>query len=205
MNTEPFPHVELVEWFDPDLLRGCLAEIPEVDAPGWKRYGNAQELKLEGPPALWGDDTKRYFKELECRGEELSILFGLPPLHMETVGGGYHLIPPGGFLDVHTDFSRSPSTQRYRRLNVLTFLNHDWQDDDGGFLELWNANGPAVRIAPEFGTTVAFVTSAASWHGHPMPTKRWRASLAAYFFTDEAPEGFREQSTVWHPNGGRRA
>ena len=27
------------------------------------------------------------------------------------------------------------------------------------------------------------VTSSMSWHGHPKPCTRWRASLAAYFFT----------------------
>jgi Rps23 Pro-64 3,4-dihydroxylase Tpa1-like proline 4-hydroxylase len=105
---------------------------------------------------------------------------------------------------VHSDFSRSPSTGRYRRVNVLTYLNHDWTDP-GGHLELWADDGPTVSVAPEFGTTVAFITSATSWHGHPKPADRWRASLAAYFFTDDPPPDFREQSTVWHPKRGGRA
>jgi hypothetical protein len=106
--------------------------------------------------------------------------------------------------DVHSDFSVSPSTRRFRRLNVLTFLNKQWADDDGGILELWDHEGPAVKVKPEFGTTVAFVTSATSWHGHPEPTKRYRASIAAYFFTVAPPPDFVQQSTVWHPNGGRK-
>lgn len=205
VNTVPFPHLIADNWFVPDALEACLGEFPEFDAPGWRRYGNDHECKFEGPPVLWGVATQAYFDMLAGRAGELAGVFGLPELHMETIGGGYHLIPPGGFLDVHSDFSRSPRTGRFRRVNVLTFLNKGWRDGDGGHLELWDDHECAVEVAPEFGTTVAFVTSASSWHGHPAPTKRWRASLAAYFFTDEAPDGFREQSTVWHPNGGRRA
>lgn len=203
----PFPHA-VSSWIDDEwtceIASAALAEFPDPQAPGWRRYGNDQERKLEGPEALWGPRTRDYFDRLRGLGPMFSALFDLPDLHMETIGGGYHLIPPSGYLDVHTDFSVSPKTGRFRRLNVLTFLNHDWRDDDGGHLELWDADRCVVSIAPEFGTTVAFVTSASSWHGHPVPTKRWRASLAAYFFTDDPPDGFVDQSTVWHPNGGGR-
>ena len=187
------------------MVTAAGAEMPPPETEGWRRFGNDQEFKLEGPPALWGPQTVEFFDRLSGLGPLFSALFDLPDLHMETIGGGYHLIPPGGYLDVHTDFSVSPTTGRYRRVNVLTFLNRDWQPDDGGHLELWDADGCVASIPPEFGTTVAFVTSSTSWHGHPKPAKRWRASLAAYFFTDEPPPDFRQQSTVWHPNGGRRA
>lgn len=203
MTPTPFPHAVFNDWFDLRLLQAAANEFPPLSQPGWRRFANEHESKWWWPnPA--GRSSRDYFAELAGRAGELADLFDLPDLTMEMIGGGYHLIPPAGYLDVHSDFSRSPDTGRYRRLNVLTFLNHDWKDDDGGFLELWDAAGPVVRIAPEFGTTVAFVTSATSWHGHPKPTKRWRASLAAYFFTVEPPEGFEEQSTVWHPAGGGR-
>lgn len=191
--------------FNPDLLEECLAEFPDANDAGWGRFGNAQEFKLEGGPALWGPRTRFYFDRLAEMASRFSRLFNIPDLHLEMIGGGYHLIPPGGYLDVHTDFSRSPQTGRYRRLNVLTYLNHQWGPDDGGELEIWGDAGPLVTIRPEFGTTVAFITSSTSWHGHPKPTTRWRASLAGYFFTDEPPTDFTDQSTVFHPNGGRRA
>lgn len=205
MNVHPcpFPHLVVRDWFTPALLRAARDEFPLANDARWRQYGNDHERKLEGPPETWGPATTQYFAELADLTSILEHGFGIPGLHMETIGGGYHLIPPGGYLDVHSDFSLSPTSGRYRRLNVLTFLNDAWRDDDGGHLELWGADGPSVVIAPEFGTTVAFATSATSWHGHPQPTKRWRASLAAYFFTIDPPPGYREQSTVWHPEGGR--
>jgi Rps23 Pro-64 3,4-dihydroxylase Tpa1-like proline 4-hydroxylase len=191
--------------FDRELLQACADEIPDPSDTRWRRYSNAQEMKLEGPATMWGPSTVEYFRQLADMADRFGELFDIDGLTLETIGGGYHLIPPGGYLDVHTDFSKSPSTGHYRRLNVLTYLNHGWEDDDGGELEMWDDNGPALIILPEFGTTAAFATSSTSWHGHPTPTLRWRASLAGYFFTADPPPDYVEQSTVFHPNGDRNA
>jgi hypothetical protein len=180
----PFPHLAADGLWDGELLRQVAAEFPAPDVPGWKRYENSTERKLEGPPGLWKPD--------------LEEAFGIPGLEMETVGGGYHLIPPGGYLAVHADFNRSPHTGRYRRLNHLIYLNDGW-DDGGGALELWDETGPAVTVAPEMNRTVVFETSDRSWHGHPRPAARWRKSVAAYFFTGDPPAGYAgEHSTLWH-------
>jgi hypothetical protein len=202
-RTFPFPYIVSTSMFARDLLAEVLHEIPSPTVPGWQRYSNEHEAKYEGPLSLWGPATCEYFDQLEGLIPDFEVVFGLPELSMETAGGGYHLIPPGGYLNVHTDFSVSPDTDMYRRVNVLTYLNHSWGPDDGGYLELWADNGYAARFAPEFGTTVAFVTSSSSWHGHPTPTRRWRKSVAGYLFTADPPPDFVEQGTTWHPNGGQ--
>jgi hypothetical protein len=200
VSDAPFPHAVLEDWWPAELLRAVAAEFPPADAPGWRRYDADTERKLEGPPGLWGPRTRELFALLESRTPMLEQLSGIDGLRMETIGGGYHLIPPGGHLQVHADFNRSPATGRWRRLNVLVYLNEDWTDP-GGHLELWDGGGPAVDIVPEFGRTVMFATSATSWHGHPKPAARERRSVAAYFFTDAPPAGAPEvdRSTVWHP------
>jgi hypothetical protein len=198
LRTHPFRHAVIDGWWPELDLRGVLAEFPDPTAPGWKRYSNSTERKLEGPPGLWGPLTRQMFQRVEQRTPELEELFGISGLHMETIGGGYHLIEPGGYLAVHADFNKSPRTGRYRRLNLLVYLNDDWTDP-GGHLELWDAERCAADITPEFNRTVIFETSSTSWHGHPTPASRYRRSVAAYFFTDEAPEGYTaEHSTVWH-------
>lgn len=199
----PFRHIVLDDLWDLDLLRGIRDEFPDPSVPGWRRYGSANEVKLEGPRGLWGPLTQHLFAALHERAVLFGRIFGIDALWMETAGGGYHLIPPGGRLEVHSDFSRSPTTGRHRRLNALIYLNEGWADP-GGHLELWDADGPAVDIVPELGRTVVFETSSTSWHGHPKPAARERRSVAAYYFTDEPSPGYSaEQSTVWHPGAGR--
>jgi len=197
MLSDPFPHAIIDDWFDHGLLRRVLAEFPPPDDGRWKRFDNAREGKFEGGPNMWGDATREYFTELAGRAWALGELFDIPNLSMETIGGGYHLIPPGGRLEVHTDFNRSPRTNLYRRLNVLTYLNDDWQDE-GGRLLLRGPDGD-VEVVPEFGRTAMFETSDVSWHGHPVPAQRWRYSVAAYFFSPDPPPGYRaDHSTVFH-------
>lgn len=198
VTREPFPHLVVDGWWDDALLREVLAEFPPADAPGWRRYSNSTERKLEGPSGLWGPATREFFALAEACGPDLAAVFGTPALHMETVGGGYHFIEPGGYLAVHADFNRSPKTNRFRRLNLLVYLNDDWQDP-GGRLELWDQEKCVIEVAPEFNRTVVFETSSTSWHGHSIPASRPRKSVACYFFTDEPPAGYgQDHSTVWH-------
>lgn len=198
VTVTPFPHVVIDGLSDADLLQRVLAEFPSPDDAGWRRYSNTQERKLEGPPLLWGPATVELFGYIEESASAIGRLFGIEGLTMETIGGGYHCIEPGGYLAVHTDFNRSPETQRYRRLNFITYLNEGWTDE-GGHLELWDAKGCVADIAPEFNRTVIFETSDHSWHGHPVAASHWRRSIAAYFFTEESPAGYvADQGTVWH-------
>lgn len=199
LKTKPFPHIIVDGMFSNEGLENVLAEFPNPDDARLRRYGNQKENKLEGPEPTWGPRTRDYFDAVRSMIPALEDIFKLENLTMETIGGGYHIIPPGGYLGVHTDFNRSPDTQLYRRLNFLTFLNHDWGQGEGGFLVMHGDGGEdRIELAPEFGRTVVFETSDHSWHGHPAPTTRWRYSVAAYFFTPDPPEGYTtEHSTVW--------
>lgn len=195
--ADPFPHAVVDGYWDPNRLVAVANEFPHPTAPGWRGYANENEGKLEGPARLWGEQTRLLFDDIERLAGPLAVAFGIPDLTMETIGGGYHLIPPGGHLAIHTDFNRSPDTRLYRRLNLLIYLNPGW-DDEGGHLELWDDQGPKILLAPELNRMVVFETSDRSWHGHPRPAQRWRQSVAAYFFSPDPPAGYRQDhSTVW--------
>lgn len=202
LRTEPFRHAVLDGFWDSTLLDGVCQEFFNlgVEDPRWIRYDNEHEGKLHGDTNCWGEATRALLGEFGEFTPELSELFGIPELIMETVGGGMHLIPPQGRLDVHTDFNRSPSSGLYRRLNLMCYLNHAW-GDEGGWLELHpdpSEGGEVVSYPPEFNRTVVFECSDRSWHGHPHPARRWRMSVAAYYFSPEPPEGYGEDhSTVW--------
>lgn len=197
--SQPFPHVVVDGHWEDGLLDAVVAEFPHPQDQRWVRFENEHEHKLGSTDDMWGPSTRTLFGHFADLAPALSEAFGIPDLSMETAGGGYHLIPPGGHLDVHVDFNRSPATGLYRRLNCLTFLNRGWTDP-GGNLQLFSdiPHDRPVDIVPEFNRMVAFETSDRSWHGHRARARRWRLSVAAYFYSPEPPAGYREDhSTVW--------
>ncbi len=83
---------------------------------------------------------------------------------------------------------------------MLVYLNEDWTEEDGGFLELWDEGKCVEKILPIFNRMVVFETSSTSFHGHPVPLPgpRSRQSVAAYFFSPQKSKDYIEDhSTVW--------
>ena len=117
------------------------------------------------------------------------------------------MIPRGGKLGVHIDFSRALfDNSKYRRLNVLLYLNENWQREWEGALELWNKRpadgGQCVkRVYPTFNKIVIFGTSKNSWHGHPTPLNcpegEYRKSLATYYYSSQPGDDLEEHSTIY--------
>ncbi len=199
IETYPFRHFVKDGLWDEDLLDEVIAEIPSPDRSEWRKYDNEFEGKFEGGPSLWSEKTRDLLDLMADQANELADMFGMPELHMRTMGGGYHVIPPGGKLGIHADFNRSEDGL-YRRLNMLVYLNRDWTEADGGLLELWDDKGCAKSVLPIFNRTVVFETSSTSFHGHPVPLPgpRHRMSIAAYFFSEEPGREFSNpHDTVW--------
>lgn len=140
--------------------------------------------------------------------ERLSYLTGIDlqpdPWFLEgplkpALGGGLHEIHPGGLLKMHIDFNRHPAGL-VRCLNLLIYLNLEWQPAWGGALELLNdkdhfrsdERGHTSRklIQPTGGMVVIFETTPESWHGHPHPLAcpegKTRRSMALYYYTSGA-------------------
>jgi Rps23 Pro-64 3,4-dihydroxylase Tpa1-like proline 4-hydroxylase len=77
-----------------------------------------------------------------------------------------------------------------RKLNVLLYLNENWNEKWEGNLELWDKKTweKKLEIQPIFNRAVIFSIQDAP-HGHPIPLNTpddvCRYSLALYYFTDE--------------------
>lgn len=191
VKKDPFPHVIIDDLWSNEELYACREEMPKPEDPRWQRFDNAKEKKLGSNSEMWGPSTKEFFNKLSSEEfcNQLQFIFNIgKPLVMDTKGGGYHCIPPGGHLGIHVDFNKADNGL-FRRLNLLIYMNDDWQGGMGGELELWkDIDTPFLSIPPLFNRTVIFETSEASWHGHTNPTVGyWRRSLAAYYYSEEAP------------------
>jgi len=194
VTVDPFPHVVMNGLWDSTLLRTARSEFDLVPDGAWQVFDNDHERK-RGVPFSGGGAACRLVGERLASPEWcklLSDLFGVPDLMFDDLGGGLHDIRPGGFLDVHVDFNRHPNG-RYRRINCLVYLNDD--PDPSGNLELragpWDESHESVSIPAKLNSTVAFLTSETSWHGHPIPLAgaASRRSLAAYYYTETPPDG----------------
>lgn len=197
--TNPFPHIIWTNIFDDTLLTKARLEFGAIPHENWLTYENKHERKLATNFANAGEACKKVAEILES-SEFISMLektFNISNLSYSDLGGGLHRILPGGMLDIHVDFNRHDDG-RYRRINVLTYLNDD--PDPSGDLWLcnnWPQDEATVRIPAKFGYTVAFATSETSWHGHPTPLiGTERCSLAAYYYTTVKPETYESPHTT---------
>jgi hypothetical protein len=196
----PFPHAIFDGLLDVGQLQRVAAEMPPLSAEGWTKWETLNEWKyVFDQPEHFGPAARRLHDALNGSEfvrflERLTGIAGLVP-DPHLTAAGYFDIEPGGFLNVHVDFTRNPKLNLDRRVNVLVYLNPGWQASWGGQLELWRSldDGPAAEIVPLMGRMVVFSTPGAA-HGHPKPVcapdGRSRLCFSAYYFTSpDAPDG----------------
>lgn len=204
-SAKPFPHIVIDDFLPHDVVERLLADFP-VDRSHTDILHGSNELgrlKRQVLPDYCGAVSKQMFALFNGRAfvqflEGLTGIDGLvPDPYFE--GGGYHETCRDGFLGIHADFRIHEKLHLQRRLNVLIYLNRDWEPAWGGNLELWDRGmkASARSIEPVLNRCVIFSTDATSYHGHPdplaCPPSRSRRSIALYYYTasraihDEVP------------------
>jgi hypothetical protein len=209
-QAEPFPHTVIDDFLPCDLAERILDYFPRPDQLNWHRFDRHHSKKLATcidptlPELL--HDVLTHFNSAACLRflEGLTGIEGLlPDPYLE--GGGLHQIEPGGWLKVHTDFNYHHKLRLDRRINLIVYLNKDWQEQYNGHLELWDhdVTGCVRRVLPVFNRCVIFSTTDWSYHGHPeklaCPPGMTRKSLALYYYTNGRPEEEKSapHGTVW--------
>lgn len=129
--------------------------------------------------------------------ETLSSITGCNSLYPDIGlhGGGWHMHGNGGNLALHLDYSIHPKLNLQRKLNLIIYLEEDYDPCWGGNLEFWSHNyeknlphEKIKKIEPYFNRAVLFDTTQNSWHGFPehivCPEGKMRKSIAVYYLTD---------------------
>jgi hypothetical protein len=207
----PFPHL-VIDGFltaDPDRL---LAAFPGTEWDGWSRFHDQyQRRKMfcgdidRIPPTLAAiihDLCSPAFLGFLETVTDIRALVPDPYLD----GGGLHCSGSGGILAPHTDFHLYRRLNLYRRVNVIVYLNPEWQEEYGGCLEFYRKGSvvPSVVAVPRWGTGVIFTTDDRSVHGFSKPIvgDRWRRSIALYYYTSRESEHFSgDEDTHWQTHG----
>ena len=216
-QAQPFRHILFDQFLDGDSCNRLVREFPTFD-----RKHAVNETGVVGRKSAIPDISKispayREFDALMQSPELLDWLgkvTGIDGLLYDPkyIGGGTHENLDGQDLDIHVDFNFHPATSWHRRLNLIVFLNPEWEADWGGCLELhkdpWDpACDERVSVVPLVNRAVIFETTETSWHGFrriALPEDRKelsRKSLAVYFYTKTRPAGDEASShgTVYVP------
>jgi hypothetical protein len=192
----PFPHVVLENFLRPEVAD---AVVREFDHPGleWKSYHHVNERKLVcGDLPRMGPVSRMAITDLQSPAflRALAVLAGVQALcaDPDLDGAGLQQTCDGGFLNVHVDHLAHARRRTWsRQLNLILYLNRDWDESNRGWLEFWDPQVACCvhRIAPVFNRCVIFRTSRISFHGVPSgvtcAADRSRKSIALYYFRDE--------------------
>lgn len=201
-SAQPYRHVVLEDFFTPEYAHALLAQFPEFDTKHALNeaglVGNKAVVeRIRGIGAQYAvlDDLVKSeaFLALVSKLTSISDLLYDP----YYFGGGTHENRHGQDLDPHIDFNRHPVEAWHRRLNLIVYLNPDWQADWGGNLEVHSdphaLDNKIKAITPSFNRCVIFETNEISWHGFnriDLPAAhadKSRKSIALYFYTKTRP------------------
>ena len=203
-GADPFPHVVIDDFFTPDYADQLLAEFPAFEK------GNAlTEMGKLGKKSVNKDieaigvayqqlahwlvsDT---FIDMMQRVTGIDNLIAIP-----GGAGGTHESRDGADLAPHLDYNYVDykGEALHRRLNVLFYLNKDWDPAWGGNFEVHSdpqhpAKNTFQKFQPDFNRVIVMETSERSWHGYdpirlPDPETQSRKSISIYLFSRTRPE-----------------
>jgi Rps23 Pro-64 3,4-dihydroxylase Tpa1-like proline 4-hydroxylase len=217
-SNVPYPHIIIDDFvIQSEVLHKIIEELDSFQEWGYDNNETTNQVRKFFAP--WCEASKQAIPPATMNTLNffnspiflnfLSELTGIPDLIADNdfVGGGIHRIFSQGKLSIHADYGYHPTKPNlYRRINLLLYLNKDWEAEWGGTLGLYDITSVKKThdILPLFNRAVIFNTTSNALHGHPDPLQcpedRSRLSLALYYFTTEPPPQNLTQHTsaIWY-------
>ncbi|MEP7156149.1 MAG: 2OG-Fe(II) oxygenase [Betaproteobacteria bacterium] len=202
-TAKPFKHVAIDGFLDDAACEKLLADFPAFDPEKARNElgeigAKAVYERVENISPFYG--SFHAYINSQPFLDHISELTGIPDLVADSTlfGGGTHENRDGQSLDVHIDFNIDERRMLHRRLNLLVYLNKEWDSAWGGDIELHSdPRNPAVdtvtSFQPVFNRAVLFETNEYSWHGFERivlpPEKKHlsRKSFSIYLYTKDRP------------------
>lgn len=203
-RADPFPHVVIDQFFTANYAERLLAEFPPFEAGnaltemgklGKKSVNKHIEAIGEAYRELANYLVSEDFIQVMQRITGIEDLIAIP-----GGAGGTHESRNGADLSPHLDYNYVDyqGEALHRRLNVLFYLNKNWDPQWGGNFEVHSdpqhpAKNAFKKFAPDFNRVIVMETSERSWHGYdqiklPDPELQSRKSISIYLFSRTRPD-----------------
>jgi hypothetical protein len=197
----PFRYLIIDNFLKPTFAEELSNKFPALGEMN-VRYRGMNERKSEHSDFV---NLPSVFSALKKRLTEFDVTTAIGKItqiqNLELIndrfGLGLHQGGKDSFLDIHVDYNLHPLHRKQRRINLILFLNTNWEKDWGGALEFWNNDVTKCEqsILPLFNRCVLFECNEYSFHGYSKincPEEITRKSFYQYYFTDP------EEKIVFH-------
>ena len=191
-SAEPFPHIVFDNFLNEKAYM-LICDNHQVGRPASGeivdrcigKYVTENRLDIPKRVIFYQFGAPKFIKFL-------NILTGIDDLELDVNlrEAGYTTITPGGYLQVHKDFTHNSHTDMERRLNLFIFLNDNWEEQWGGSLSFWDikTGNEVSSYLPIGNRCVIFQASNIAYHGHPeplcCPENVLRKSFSTYYYTE---------------------
>lgn len=213
-QAQPFKHVVIDDFFTPSFCQSLLDQFPAFNSKDAidenQSLGKKAVVQTIGQI---GDAYQQLDNLVQSEGflKWVEDVTGISDLIYDPhyIGGGTHNNLNGQELDPHVDFTHHPLTTHHRRLNLIVYLNHQWESSWGGNIEfhknprLSPDKDQITSVLPLFNRAVIFETHNHSWHGFkpiqfPQEQKHLsRKSFALYYYTHKRQQDIEPHSTIY--------
>jgi hypothetical protein len=202
-QAKPFRHVMIDGFLEREAADALLRDFPRFDErKAINEHGDVGRKAVVEHVTAVSRFYAKFYDYINSKPflAAMSELTGIPDLIADATlfGGGTHENLDGQGLDVHVDFNVDERRMLHRRVNLLIYLNHEWDAAWGGAIELhsnpWYPEADEVKsFLPLFNHGLIFETNEYSWHGFrriALPPERKdlsRKSFSIYLYTRDRP------------------
>ncbi len=190
--STPYEHIIIKDMFNRKTMNNVCESIGNIDSDFWNDskifFNNYTKKKEINNYIKFPKRLKKIFEYLisESFVKKLENLTNIDNLIIDNkiYGGGLVISPPGAHLQKHIDFNFNSDIQLYRAVNLILYLNKEWDDVDGGNLELYDDDNNKCTINPIKNTIFIFKSNNNTPHGFSKITSdKCRKSLNLWYYT----------------------
>ncbi|SRR5579883_547957 len=207
-TATPFPHIVIDNFLNESVANALVEDCPRTSSMHRCRhylFANKHEL------SSWDSLSDAFYSlHQDLLSHEFQLFMraisGEDVFMDSKFPGDLHQGSDGGFLNMHTDFNLHPVENTWlHRLNVMIYLNKNWQQHYGGYLQLrLGLKGAIQEIAPVFNRCIIMLSDNTTYHGYTklnLPQGVTRKSIVVNFYKEESSQKvpFR-RVTTWAPD-----